>query len=235
ARLPAAPLRDHQARLGETGQLLRDCLTRDRQLGRELRRRRAPALRDGAHELAPPGVAERGEDAVYAAVHASAQARSSSAVDHSPETSRTEMRVPSGTSSSVKTTRPSSSQSRTSRSPGSTSRTTAHRSSPSSQRKRPVPPGRTSSSTSFANHSSSRSGSVSASQTSSGGAGTTTSRVTSTAPPLTLAQPIGCVSSAHQRNPVVAHYRRRRREPAHPDGHRHGRSRGARVRHLLPP
>ena len=68
--------------------------------------------------------------------------------------------------------------------PGSASRTTARRSSPSPQRNTPSPPGRASSSTSVANHSSSRSGSVSASQTSSGDAGNTISRSICTAAPL---------------------------------------------------
>src|SRR5438067_3212408 len=94
-------------------------------------------------------------------------------------------RVPSSVSSSVSSTSPpSSSQSSTSRSPGSASTTVARRSSPSSQRKIPAPPGRGSSSTSFANHSSSWSGSVIASQTSSGDCGNSTSRVISMFPPI---------------------------------------------------
>src|SRR5256712_9010143 len=48
----------------------------------------------------------------------------------------------------------------------------------------PAPPSRRSSSTSFANHSSSCSGSVSASQTSSGGTGNSISRLTSMTPPI---------------------------------------------------
>src|SRR5712691_1784822 len=106
-------------------------------------------------------------------------------------------RVPSSVSSSVNSTSPpSSSQSSRSRSPGSASTTVARRSSPSSQRKIPAPPGRGSSSTSLANHSSSCSGSVSASQTSSGESGNSTSRVTSMSPPI--------------RNPEVAYTRRNR-------------------------
>src|SRR5436190_9843161 len=126
-------------------------------------------------------------------------ARSASAVENSGVDSRTSRRVPSSTSSSVSSTVPSSSQSSTSRSLGVASTTVAWRSSPFSHLKTPSPPSVASSSTSFANHSSSCSGFVSASQTSSGGAGNTISRVTSTTPPIrnpevayTLAQPTGC-------------------------------------------
>ena len=69
-----------QARVGERGELLRDRLPRDRQLGRELGRGRRAARRDRLDERAAPGVAERGEDAVYAAASAvHAKARSSNA------------------------------------------------------------------------------------------------------------------------------------------------------------
>src|SRR5437588_4058789 len=184
AGLAPTPLAHDEPRVGEPRELLRHRLPRHREAGGQLGRGCAPALRDGADEVPPAGISERGEDAVYAAVHASADAWSSSAVDHSGERSRTRSRVPSGTSSSVNATSPWSSQSSTSRLPGSTSRTIARRSSPSPQRKTPMPPGLGSSSTSLANHSSRRSASVSACQTSSGGVGKTTSRVTSTAPPI---------------------------------------------------
>src|SRR3954447_11493103 len=129
-------------------------------------------------------------------------ARSASAVENSGVDSRTSRRVPSSTSSSVSSTVPSSSQSSTSRSLGVASTTVAWRSSPFSHLKTPSPPSVASSSTSFANHSSSCSGFVSASQTSSGGAGNTISRVTSTTPPIRNR------SVAYTRNRQVALYRR---------------------------
>src|SRR5439155_3981190 len=112
-------------------------------------------------------------------------------------------RVPASTSSSVNSTSPSpsSSQSRTSRSFGSATSTLARRSAPSPQRKTPSPPSRGSSSTSLANHSSSCSGSVKASQTSSGPTGKTISRVTSTSPPIRN-RPVAYT----RRNQQVAHY-----------------------------
>src|SRR5580765_5524515 len=128
-------------------------------------------------------------------------ARRASAIENCGVDSRTWRRVPSSTSSSVSSTVPSSSQSSTSRSLGVASMTFACRSSPSSQRNTPSPPSVASSSTSFANHSSSCSGSVSASQTSSGEAGNTISRVTSIAPPIRNLR-----VAYTRRNLQVAHY-----------------------------
>src|SRR5581483_3679327 len=175
-RLAAATLRLDEPGVGERREVLRHRLARHRQLAGELGRGRRPALRQVADHLPPRRVGERAEDEVQRVGH-SAEARSSSAVLHAGEDSRTTSLVPSSSSASVNSTSPSSSHSNASRSSCSTSVTTARRSSPLPQRKLAPPPGRRSRSTSFANHSSSRSGSVSASHTSSRGAGRTISRL----------------------------------------------------------
>src|SRR5439155_16520352 len=181
---PFAPAID-QSRFVQCGQMLGDRLPGDRELGGELGRRRRLARRQRLEDVTAVGVGERIEDASLRVAHTQvrANARSSRAVENSGVDSRTSRRVPSSTSSSVNSTSPWSSQSSTSRSPGSATRTLARRSSPSSQRNTPSPPSRGSSSTSFANHSSSCSASVRAFQTSAGESGKTISRVTSIAPP----------------------------------------------------
>src|SRR5439155_4855214 len=174
-------------------EVLRDCLARHLQLGCELGGRRGSALRQRFDDVTPVWISQGVEDAPRGIRHAYviASARSSSAVEKSGVDSRTCSFVPSSVSSSVNSVSPSSSQSNTSRSGGSAMTTVARRSSPSSQRKTPAPPSRGSSSTSFAYHSSSWSGSVSASQTSSGGTGNSISRVTSIV--SSDQQPKGCV------------------------------------------
>src|SRR4051812_12588176 len=168
--------------------MLRHGLARHRQLRGELGRRRVAPLGERLDDVAAVRVREGGEDRPQpVCAHASAGvpsiARSSSAAETSQLASRTVTLVPPGVSSSSNSTSLSASSPSVQRKPkrrgGSTSPTTAVRVSPLPQRKPRSPPVRTSSSTSVANHSSSRSASVSASQTSSGGAGSSTSRVTS--------------------------------------------------------
>src|SRR6476619_3942482 len=211
--------------------MLRHRLTRYRELGRELGRRGRLARRERLEHVTAVGVGERIEHAPGRVGHTQTRAcaRSSSAVENSGVDSRTSRRVPSSTSSRVNSTSPSSAQSKTRRSPGSTTRTLARRSSPSSQRKTPSPPSRTSSSTSFANHSSSCSGSVSASQTSSGEAGNTISRVTSIAPPIRNLR-----VAYTECNLRVAHYQEVI-DAADSDGRRARRALRALLRYLLPP
>src|SRR3954452_25554008 len=104
----------------------------------------------------------------------------SSAVDHEGAASRTRTSVPPSTGTTWRSTTPSSSKRSTIRSPSSTDSTIASRVSLLSQRNTPRPPGVASSSTSFANHSSSCVSSVSASHTSAGAASSSISRTTST-------------------------------------------------------
>src|SRR5439155_5011151 len=193
ARLASFAFALDQACLAERSEVLRDSLARHLQLRGQLRGRRGSALRQRLDDVAPIRIGQGVEDTPRGVAHAYviASARSSSAIENSGVDSRTCSLVPSSVSSSVNSVSPSSSQSSTSRSGGSATTTVARRSSPSSQRKTPAPPSRGSSSTSFAYHSSSWSGSVSASQTSSGGTGNSISRVTSSV--SSDQQPKGCV------------------------------------------
>src|SRR5919201_1378776 len=149
-------LRDQLPQLGEHGEVLGDRLASDAQRGREFSRRCAAARADLAHDRAARGVGQRGEH-VMAGGHAPARANGPTGA------SRTVTRVPSGTATRRSSTRepgsPSSHHQNTRRSARSASSTTASRS--------PSP-----------NHCSRSSGSVRASQASSGSTGRVMSRAT---------------------------------------------------------
>src|SRR5205085_1457262 len=146
---------------------------------------------------------------------------------HSGDDSTTVSLVPSASSSSVNSPSPSSSHSKARRRSGSTSVTVAWRSSPFDQRKLAPPPGRRSRSTSFANQSASRSGSVSASHTSSRGAGRTISLLIM----CNLQVALECATDKLHVTGGGGRDRGFRRS----DGRRAGRALGALVRHLLAP
>src|SRR5437763_10985984 len=110
ARLATGARRPQQARFRQRGELLRDGLAGDRELGRELRRGRRAARRHRLDERASARITQCGEDAVYAAASAvHAIARSSNAGANSGEDSTTRTSVPASTvSSSVATLAPAS-------------------------------------------------------------------------------------------------------------------------------
>ena len=188
ARLAARSATRDETRVLERGQVLRDRLAGHRQLAGELRGRRVATLCDKieqpaairrraprrpAQDRSHGGECARGPELDGGTPFGAGLARPS-------RDSMTVTRVPSTVSSSVQQTCDSvpsgSRQRKARRRPGSISWTRASRTSPSFHSKRPRPPGRSSSSTSFANHSASSSASVSACQTSSSEASTTISR-----------------------------------------------------------
>ena len=128
------------------------------QLAGELRRRGRAEIGQALDEVAAARVGERPEDRSYAVAHA-ALAWSSSATPHSGGLTDVHARpVADGRGARARRCRRPPSAARAARA-ASTVSTTARRTSPLSQWNTPSPPGVGSSSTSFANHSSSCSGS----------------------------------------------------------------------------